>query len=73
MTKDIEFVKVESSNIEQVGYDNEDSVLFVEYKGGARYSYSKVPQKIYVQLLEAESVGRFMNEEIKGTYDCEKL
>ena len=63
-------VKVESSNISAVDF-NEG--LIVEYKSGVRYKYKDVPKELYEKLLQAESKGRFVNTEIKGHYEYERL
>ena len=67
----INFVKVESSNIEKVGHDNED--LYVTYKSGNTYKYLGVPKEVYNNLLESESKGRFMNSAIKENYKYTKV
>jgi len=66
----MDFVKVESSNIKQVAF-NEG--LIVEYNSGARYKYKDVPEETYKKLLEAESKGRFVNSEIKGKFEFERV
>lgn len=68
----VELIEVNSSNIARVGFDKDTSSLFLEYKGGNLYVYSDVSLDIYNKLMSADSVGRFVNEEIKGTYDFVK-
>lgn len=63
----MELIKVDSSNIGRVGYQNGD--LLVEYKSGTLYRYKKVPRTIYEEFINAESKGRFMNSNIKNKYD----
>jgi len=63
--------EVKSSNIKSIGYENEN--LIVEYLSGTRYLYKKVPVQLYEQFLEAESKGRFMNSNIKGKFEYEKV
>ena len=63
----MELTKVESSNINSVGYDNED--LLVKYNSGTVYRYKKVPKNIYEEFIKAESKGRYMNSNIKGKYE----
>ncbi len=70
MAAKIELVNVESSNIKGVAF-NEG--LIVEYKSGVRYKYKDVPEETYKKLLEADSKGRFMNSEIKGKFEFERL
>ena len=66
-------VKVESSNISAVGYDMSFGALIVEYKSGNKYQYKGVPYELYENLLKAESKGRFMNENVKGKFDYDRI
>lgn len=59
-----------SSNIESVSY--EDGDLFITYKNHTTYVYQKVPREIFENLKKAESVGKFVNQYIKGKYLFEK-
>jgi hypothetical protein len=63
--------EVNSSNINKVGYD--DNNLLVEYKSGVLYKYLNVPKKLYEELLNSESKGRFMNSNIKGNFEYSKI
>jgi hypothetical protein len=42
--------------------------LYVQFKSGATYTYSGVSESVYAELCEAESFGKFLNSNIKGTY-----
>lgn len=70
--KNINFTTVESSNIQSVGYDNETSSLYVNYKSGT-YKYDGVDKSVYESLLTSPSKGQFMNENIKGQYKYSKI
>lgn len=59
---------VSSSNVESVGYDDDTQTLEVEFKNGALYQYFDVPENIYCGLLQADSVGGYLAENIKGVY-----
>lgn len=61
----VEMVKVDSSNIKAVGYQNGD--LYVEYGNGI-YKYVGVPKNLFEGLVGANSKGKYMNEEIKGKF-----
>lgn len=61
---------VQSSNVKSVGY--EDGVLEVEFKGGL-YRYSEVPRSLFDELLDAESVGKFINDRVKPVFDFVKV
>lgn len=57
---------VQSSNITSVGYDKENNVLEVRFKGGGLYSYKDVPKSVYDGLMSAESVGKQFTTEVKN-------
>jgi hypothetical protein len=56
---------VNSSSLNSVGYDPKRQVLEVEFVDGDVYQYFDVPRQTYEAFLQAESMGRFMNSEIK--------
>ena len=63
-------VKVDSSNILAIGYENDS--LFVQYPSGI-YQYDHVPKKVFDSLNSAESKGQFMNANVKSIYACSKV
>ena len=67
----MEFIKVKSSNIDKVAYD--EGSLYVEYVSGGLYRYLDVPKEKYDALLESDSKGRFMNGIIKENQKYEKV
>ena len=64
---------VHSSSINNIGYDPDTQRLFLEYSGGRLYEYLDVPEEIYVGLLQAESMGRFVNYAIKPHYYYQEI
>jgi hypothetical protein len=70
MLNKINFVEVQSSNVVSVGY--KDNNLYVNYKSGT-YKYENVDKSVFESLLSSESKGRFMNEHIKGNYECVRI
>jgi KTSC domain-containing protein len=64
-------VAVESSVIDSVGY--EDKVLEVRFSNGGLYRYFGVPPEVCFDLLKADSIGRFFNDRIRGSYSCKRL
>lgn len=68
----INLVPVDSSVIESVGYDPEDRILQVVFCSGNAYEYRGVPGNVYEGLMEAESKGKYMNENIVDVYPFEK-
>jgi len=67
-----EMIKVESSQIETIGYDAETSTLHVHFKRGGKYSYSEVPADVRAAFMAAESKGKFLGAEIKGKFTFTK-
>lgn len=63
--------KVESSNIASVGYGQ--GILEIEFNSGAIYQYEDVPVATYVELLQAESVGKYFNKNIKSKYNYRRV
>jgi len=60
--------RVHSSNIRAVGYDLDEHVLEVEFHSGGVYDYLDVPPEEALALLESDSLGRYLNAEIKPRY-----
>lgn len=63
---------VNSSNVDQVGYDHDQMELHVMFHSGDLYVYSGVPEHIYDELRSAPSVGSYLNREIKNVYPYSK-
>jgi len=65
---------VESSNVEQIGYDADAMELHVTFKKGSiTYVYEAVPKELYEALLAAASIGSFLNREIKPVFSFHKI
>jgi len=64
---------VKSSNVKSVGYDAVHSELHVLYVDTAGlYVYLGVPPETFERLLKANSIGGFLNREVKAKYKFEK-
>ena len=59
---------IRSRSLVAVGYDQDRHELSVRFVSGDTYVYAMVPPSVYRDLLDAESVGRFVNQRIKPTY-----
>jgi len=59
---------VYSSNVQEVGYNDETKELLIVWTRGKRSVYSGVPEELAVQLVNAPSVGSMLNAEIKPYY-----
>lgn len=64
---------VESSNLRSVGYDEFLLVLETEFKNGSVYRYYGVQPGVYDELINAESVGKYFNANVKSKYNFLKV
>lgn len=64
----MEKVSVTSSNVESIRYYEDSETLEIEFKNGATYQYFDVPQSVYNELENADSVGGYLASRIKGMY-----
>jgi KTSC domain-containing protein len=59
---------VSSSNIAEIGYDESRRVLEVLFRIGTVYQYFDVPPQEYQALMQAGSLGQYLNANIKGRF-----
>jgi hypothetical protein len=69
----MDMINVASSNVASIGYDEDTATLAVQFLNGATYQYFDVPEAEFKGLRGAESVGKYLNEHIKGTYRFSKV
>jgi hypothetical protein len=68
------YIRVRSSKIKAVGYEQDSQTLGVCFQGGGEYHYSGVPQRVYDDLLFASSVGQYFDRYVKNAgYPCRKI
>lgn len=61
-------VQVQSSSLAKVGYDPQRNLLEVAFRKGDIYQYFNVPESVYRELMQAASIGTFINTRIKKVY-----
>ena len=66
-------VRVQSSSVASVGYDGAANVLELEYRNGKVYRYLNVPAAAHRLLLQAPSIGDFVNSVIKPRFEAERV
>jgi hypothetical protein len=66
-------MKVNSSNIDIVHYDNHHSLLSITFHDGSVYNYANVSPEKYRALMNAPSKGRYLHQQIKGKHPVSKL
>lgn len=59
---------VSSSNIAEIGYDEDRRILEVLFRSGGVYQYFDVPPQIYGEMRQASSIGQYINSNIKGNF-----
>jgi uncharacterized membrane protein len=64
---------VDSTSIEWFRYEPRARRLDVEFVSGGIYRYADVPGAVVDELRAAESKGRYINQEIKPYYRCERI
>lgn len=71
------WVKVDSSNMDAMSYNESEEKLFIKFKGRKtekeHYVFSGVDVQLFNDLLVAESKGKFFHANIKNKFDMEKV
>lgn len=67
----IEFETCESSNIVAYGYDEPNKYLWVIFKNHAIYRYNGITKEYYSGLQNAESKGKWVNQNLVKNKDIE--
>lgn len=72
---DIEMIETpDSSCFSEIGYDRGSGTLVVTFRdSGDSYAYDEVPKSVWNDFFDAESMGSYYNQKIKGLFDCVKL
>ncbi len=69
----MEMRPVESESLAAAGYDRARSVLRLRFRAGGLYEYAGVPQRVWDDLLGAESKGRYFIAEIRGRFPYHRV
>jgi hypothetical protein len=67
------WIRVRSSAVREVRYDERTRKLQLIFSAGDPYEYRNVPRSKYRALMQAESKGKFVNAEIKPRYPYRKI
>lgn len=72
---DVEMIPVSSSNVQAIGYDEANQMLYVRFiKNNSLYCYQGVPIAEFYGLQNAASVGGHLSQNIKkGPYTYQRL
>lgn len=71
-TEDFVIDTTESSNIARIVYKSDKKTLYITFKRGGTYRYDNVPANIALDLKNAESVGKFFQDNIKNKFNFSK-
>jgi len=69
----VEMHEVSSSNVGEIGYDDSSETLIVKFLSGTTYEYRGVPRAMFDEMLNSNSVGGFLNANIKGIFPYDKV
>jgi hypothetical protein len=64
-------VVVDSGAISQVEYHNKKKTLEVLFRDGSSAVYKDIDRKVYEEMMDAESVGKYFNYNIRGVYQVD--
>ena len=62
----MEMIYVDSSNVDQIGFDEDQGEVHVIFKKGGHFVYSGVSGATWEDFLNAPSKGIFLNQEFKA-------
>ena len=66
-------MKVKSSAISDLDYDQESQVLTVTWNRGSRSRHEGVPAEVFQQLLASESLGRAFQKLVRNQFPSSTL
>lgn len=65
--------KVQSSNIDWIGYDEKSEELYVGFLNGSVYVYYDVPDDIFKGFMQAGSKGRYLWAKIRDKFGYNRI
>lgn len=68
-----EMKQVSSSNLESIGYDEQNQEVYVRFLNGSIYVYKGVSEHEFQNLIEAPSCGSYLNRNFKNVYPYERI
>lgn len=69
----VEMIPVSSSNIESIGYDEQNEQVYVRFLNGSLYVYKGVPLHEFENLRDAPSLGSYLHRNYKNVYPYERI
>ena len=68
-----EMTPVSSSNIDSIGYDEQNQEVYVRFLNNSLYVYKGVPEHEFRNLLKAPSHGSYLHRNFKNVYPYERV
>ena len=68
-----EMIFVTSSNIESIGYESSLREIHVRFLNGRTYVYHDAEEYVFIEFQNADSLGRYLNQNIKPNYRCTEI
>ncbi len=65
--------KVISQTLNSIGFDPSQKLLELEFTSGSIYQYFNVPNRVYLELISAESKGRYFDSWIRDKYAFKRI
>jgi hypothetical protein len=62
----MDMLYVDSSSVDQIGFDEDAAEVHVIFKSGRHYIYSEVSLEVWSQFRDSSSKGTFVNQEFKA-------
>lgn len=72
-TKTVRWRFVKSSNVNHIGWDDENNMYVVYKDGDHLYKYKGVSRQRAVAAVHAQSVGQYINKKIKPNFPVTRL
>jgi len=70
----IKMIKVKSSNLDEIGYDEQSAKLYVRFKQCDRlYCYDPCPRIIFLGLQFSQSKGSFLSTQVIPFFRCTRV
>lgn len=63
----------DSTNVKQIRYSEENKIMQVTFTSGSTYQYYGVPAETWDAAVLADSIGGFINTNIKGKFKYAKV
>ncbi len=69
----VKLLPVASASIQRLGYDADTYHLFIQFQNGSVYDYQDISPTLYAELMNASSMGAFVNRRIRNHFPYEKI